>query len=85
MNFTCRDFAAALLEFVGDELTPDERLRIEQHLCRCTPCAIFVQQYRLTVRVGRCLAPVAVPGRLLERVRAALADGDTGPTAESPT
>lgn len=72
MTFTCREFAARLLEFVGDEMTPEQRRVIEQHICACPPCAVYIAQYRVTVMVARRLEPIALPGRLLERVRAAL-------------
>jgi anti-sigma factor RsiW len=65
------DLVEVLIDFVADELPPEEVERIRQHLTQCPPCASYVETYQLTIHLVRRLPPVAPPVRLLERLRAA--------------
>jgi anti-sigma factor RsiW len=69
---TCRELVDLLIDFVGDELTPEHRERIRAHLCDCPPCEHLVTTYRLTIRLTRQLPRVPLPMRLQERLLEAL-------------
>jgi anti-sigma factor RsiW len=64
-----------LLDFVGGDLSPEQRAAIEQHLCACPPCVQHFDEYRLTIRVTRLLPKNdPLPPALEARLRAALAE-----------
>ena len=71
---SCEELVGLLLDFVGGELTPEQRAMIEQHLCGCPPCVRHVEEYHLTIRVTRLLPKHdPLPPALEARLRAALA------------
>jgi anti-sigma factor RsiW len=75
MSLTCRELVELLIDFVDGEMPPEQRKRLEDHICGCTPCDAYVQTYRLTVQVTRRLKlrPPALPPHLAERCRNTLA------------
>jgi anti-sigma factor RsiW len=69
----CREVVELLIDFVSGELTPERRLRLEQHLQLCPPCLAYLQTYRLTIQLTRRLPRHAPPPpQLVERLHAAL-------------
>jgi anti-sigma factor RsiW len=77
---SCEELVNLLLDFVGGDLTPEQRKEIEQHLCDCPPCVQHVEEYRLTIRVTRLLPKAdPLPPAVEARLRAALAaEGERG-------
>jgi anti-sigma factor RsiW len=76
---TCEELVGLLLDFVGGDLSPEQRAAIEQHLCGCPPCVRHVEEYRLTIRVTRLLPKAdPLPPALEARLRAALAEAERG-------
>ena len=76
---TCEELVDLLLDFVGGEVTPEQRAVIEQHLCGCPPCGRHVEEYSLTIRVTRLLPKSdPLPPALEARLRAALAEIERG-------
>jgi anti-sigma factor RsiW len=71
---TCRELAEFLIDFVAGELPPEQRARIEHHLCMCPPCVTYVETYRLTIRLTRRLPCTPLPPELEKRLREALRD-----------
>ena len=69
---TCRELVEQLLEFVAEELTPEDRQRFREHLCSCPPCGVLVETYQITIRLSRQLPRHPLPPRLQERLREAL-------------
>ena len=69
---TCRKLVEQLLEFVAEEISPEDRDRICEHLCKCPPCVALVETYQITIRLSRQLPRVPLPAGLQERLRAAL-------------
>lgn len=61
---TCRELAELLLEFIADELEADRCSQIHEHLHACPHCEVFVQTYRLTIRITRQLPCEEMPDRL---------------------
>jgi anti-sigma factor RsiW len=72
---TCRQLAETLLEYLCGDLPPEQCDHIRRHLCECPPCAVYLETYELTIKLSRQLPAAPVPPQLLERVRAALAEG----------
>jgi hypothetical protein len=72
---SCEEFVDLLLDFVGGDLTPEQRAVIEHHLCGCRPCVQHFEEYQLTIRVTRLLPKRdPLPPSLEARLRAALAE-----------
>jgi hypothetical protein len=69
---TCRELVEHLLDFVAEELTPEQRNLICEHLCQCPPCGVLVQTYQITIRLSRQLPRHPLPARLQEKLREAL-------------
>lgn len=73
---TCRDLVNLLIDYVSDELPPEQAEHIRQHLAKCPPCVTYVETYHLTIKLTRRLPPVAPPAALLARLRAAIGAAD---------
>lgn len=52
---TCREFADFLMAYIDAELPHDQREAFEDHVRICPPCVNYLETYRETVRLGRCL------------------------------
>jgi anti-sigma factor RsiW len=68
----CRELAELLCDFVGDELTAEQRRQVEQHLCNCPPCAVYVETYCLTITLTKKLPCTPLPPELEQRCQAIL-------------
>jgi anti-sigma factor RsiW len=69
---TCRELAALLMDFDSDQLPPEQRDPIEQHMARCSPCLAYVESYRILVEVTRRLPSAPLPSRLEQRLQTIL-------------
>jgi len=68
----CRELIEFLIDFVSDELPPEHRAHVEQHLQRCAPCVAYLETYRMTIKLTRKLPCQPLPPHLAERLRAAI-------------
>lgn len=75
---TCRELVELLCDYVSDELPPDRRDHVEQHLHACPPCAACHQSYLLVIQLSHRLPAVPLPDRLAQRLTAAL-NGQAAP------
>jgi anti-sigma factor RsiW len=70
---TCEELADLLLDFVGGDVTPEQRATFEEHLCACKPCVIVMEEYRLTIRLTKALPRCEpIPEAFARRLREAL-------------
>ena len=58
------DRAELLRDYAFEELSPDDRRAMQQHLTECQACASDLDQMRLTTAVLRVLPDVEVPRRI---------------------
>ena len=49
---TCQELIDFLMDFVDDELAPEQRRVFERHLAECPACVEYVDSYRKTVEMG---------------------------------
>jgi len=49
-EMSCRDLVEVVTEYLEDRLPPLDRARFEEHLKRCPPCDLYVEQMRQTIR-----------------------------------
>jgi anti-sigma factor RsiW len=71
---TCRELAELLIDFLDGELPEERRRLLETHLALCGPCMIYLETYKETIRLTRCLPDVPPPPELLQRLKAALCE-----------
>jgi anti-sigma factor RsiW len=72
---TCREVVELLGDFVSDELPPQQRERLEQHLHGCPPCVLYLESYRAIIRLPRqALRITSLPPHLEARLRFILND-----------
>lgn len=69
---TCRELTELLIDFVSDELSPERRQRLEEHLKLCPPCVAYLESYRLTIQLTRRLPCTPLPPELVARLRKAI-------------
>jgi anti-sigma factor RsiW len=69
---SCREVVELLCDFVEGELSIEYRLLVEQHLCGCQRCVIYVETYRLTIKLSRQLPCPPLPPQVAQRVQALL-------------
>jgi len=66
----CREVVELLCDFVGGELAIEQCRELELHLCQCQKCLVYVETYRLTIRMSRCLQDKPLPPSLADKLRA---------------
>ena len=76
---TCREFADFLDGYVAGDLPPGVRSAFEHHLAVCVNCVRYLDQYRLSIELGRRAfepsdrdVPVDVPEDLVRAISTAL-------------
>jgi anti-sigma factor RsiW len=81
---TCRELVELLIDFVSGDLPPEHCEKVEKHLRLCRPCVVYVETYRLTIRLTRKLPPAPLPPSLKERLSACLREirGEKGTPCE---
>jgi anti-sigma factor RsiW len=72
MAVNCKKVAELLIDLVSGELGDEIRIHIEEHLHKCPPCVIYVETYKLTIKMTRQLPPVPMPPQLVERLKRAV-------------
>jgi anti-sigma factor RsiW len=60
---SCQEIEALLDEYVDEELSPDERLRVERHLADCSACRKATDEIRSLVDAASKLPRGISPGR----------------------
>lgn len=50
---TCREVIEFLMNYAEGNVTPEERVRFEEHLAVCPACVNYLSTYRATVRLGQ--------------------------------
>jgi len=50
-TLTCAEVVELVTEYLGNAMSAEDRVRIEQHLLVCPPCTIHVGQVRTTIEL----------------------------------
>ena len=70
---TCKEVVELVTDVLGGALSPEDRIRVEQHLLVCPPCTLHFGQVKATIELARGLGaaspPTEVEPRLLELFR----------------
>lgn len=90
---SCHEIEALLDEYVDEELSPDERLRVEHHLAGCSACRRATDEIRSLVdaasKLPRAISPVrdlypGIRSRIERHDVATSADGAAVPVRRIP-
>jgi anti-sigma factor RsiW len=73
-ELSCQEVVEILGDYLEGAMTPEDRVRLEQHLADCDGCAAYLEQLRVTIRLSGRLSEEAVSSEamapLLEAFRA---------------
>jgi len=58
---TCKELVDLITEYLEGALSATDRLRFEQHVDRCSPCRVYVEQMRQIIRVVGKLSEESIP------------------------
>jgi hypothetical protein len=53
---TCKELVQLVTEYLENALSPEDRLRFEQHVMICPPCRAYLAQMRGTLRIAGTLS-----------------------------
>jgi anti-sigma factor RsiW len=67
-NFTCRDVAQLVTDYLDGSLTLSERIRFQLHLGLCFACRNYLRQMKYTIATLRQLPPEPVPPHVKEEL-----------------
>jgi len=70
---SCRELVEFLCDYLSDELSPERRDHVDQHLNHCPSCAAYVESYTIVIQLTRTLPPAPLPPTLAQRWADALA------------
>jgi anti-sigma factor RsiW len=83
---TCREFIEFLADYLAGELSPASQAEFEFHLSDCPDCALYLQSYEETIRLGKVACsdvdappPVDAPEELIQAILAARGQGNRTP------
>ena len=54
-EITCKELVELVTDYLERRMPAERRLRFEEHLAFCTPCGIYLEQMRQTIRVTGAL------------------------------
>ncbi len=71
---SCRELAALLGDYVSDELPPERRDYVDQHMQSCAKCTAYFESYVAVIQLTRRLPPAPLPQGLAQRFTQALGE-----------
>jgi len=54
-EITCKDLVELVTDDLDDRMPAEQRLRFEEHIAFCSPCAVYLEQMRQTISVTGAL------------------------------
>jgi hypothetical protein len=74
-DITCKDCVDLLLDYLEEQLAPEAKKKLDDHLAACPPCIHFVKTYRvcselaIKLRDQQVQIPLEVENRLKSFIR----------------
>ena len=69
---TCSEFLALLDDLIDDEVAPNTRAELQQHLKGCEHCEVTLNTTRKTIEIYRSHEIYELPPNLRDRLHAAI-------------
>lgn len=73
-ELTCKEVVEIVTDYLEGALSPEDRVRFDEHLATCNGCTYYVEQMRETIRLSGMLSEEQVPVAQRERLRRAFRD-----------
>ncbi len=73
-DMSCREFVEFLMSYLDGELAAEPLRVFEEHMQMCPPCVTFLETYRDSIRLGKCVCQEQedeVPEALIQAILAA--------------
>jgi predicted anti-sigma-YlaC factor YlaD len=67
-NFTCKEVAELITEYLEGSLTLTQRVRFQMHMGLCLACRNYLSQMKYTVATLRQLPPDPIPPQIKEEM-----------------
>ena len=67
-NFSCREIAELITDYLEGSLTLTQRLRLQMHMGLCFACRNYLRQMKYTVAILRKLPSEPVPAQVKEEL-----------------
>ena len=74
----CADTRNIASDYLDEDVEPDLRRRVRDHLEKCGPCVSFLNTLRATVGLLRNLESTPAPPQFADRVSSKLRDAEEG-------
>jgi predicted anti-sigma-YlaC factor YlaD len=69
---TCEEFVELVSTYLDAALEPEQEAAFLDHLRRCPPCSVFLDQFALTVRIlAGVSGPATIKGKRQEELMSA--------------
>jgi anti-sigma factor RsiW len=68
----CEKWIRELSDYLDDDLDPQLKRDLEEHVGRCPNCRVIVDTTRLTIRIYRGCEPYPIPSSLHDRLLQAI-------------
>jgi predicted anti-sigma-YlaC factor YlaD len=59
-ELSCREVVEILGDYLEGAMTPEDRVRLDEHLADCDGCADYLEQLRVTIRLSGRLSEETV-------------------------
>ncbi len=72
MRVTCREVAELLIDYIDGELPEMKMITLQQHICACAPCMVYLHTYHTTIEMTHALPDEPLPPEFEARLRGVL-------------
>ena len=69
---TCRDFLKELSDYLDEEVDPELRTKLEQHISECPNCWVVTDTTKKTIAIYHGSEPLPIPEPVHQRLIAAI-------------
>jgi predicted anti-sigma-YlaC factor YlaD len=64
----CQELVEVITDYLEGALSPEDRLRFEEHLSVCSGCRNYLDQIRATIRATGALKQESIPAGIREQL-----------------
>jgi predicted anti-sigma-YlaC factor YlaD len=64
----CQELVEVITDYLEGALSPEDRLRFEEHLSVCSGCRNYLDQMRTTIRATGALKQESIPAGIREQL-----------------
>ena len=72
---SCKDLLQELSDYLDEELSPEQREELEEHLSECRPCKVVADTSRSTVKIVTGCRSFELPPKISAKIMAKIRSG----------